>query len=104
MLPGILLLAVVFGILWWRGRHPYILTRAEMKDALRRVLEGKMPDHEWLKLVHTPITRDSYLEALRVRLAELPRKTRIETSGALFEPQMMQEISSRLNELVQKRE
>lgn len=62
-----------------------------------------MAPEEWHRLLHTPITRDRYLETLRVRLRDLPLKTSQDGDGALYAPSTMPKISALLDELRTKR-
>src|SRR4051812_32790066 len=95
----VLLAAFVF--LMWQRFHPYIVTREEMRMALERVLEKKMTEDDWRRLVDRPISRDRYLDTLRQRLSDLPRLPQKE-DGALFRPPEMAKISTLLDELQKK--
>lgn len=69
------ILGLIFGALLWQKRNPYVVSRAEMKDALQRIIAGNMSVEEWDKLLKKSIKRDRYLNSLREKLLELPRKT-----------------------------
>lgn len=103
MIPLVLILAAIAGFLFWKGRHPYVVTREQMQHALERVLDRKMPAEEWHRLRHTPIDRDRYLESLRLRLVDLPLKRRLEDDGALHDPAALATITTLLEELRRKR-
>jgi hypothetical protein len=103
MLPLVLILAGIAGFLWWRSRHPYVVTREQMKSALEDTLQNKMGADAWHRLVHTPIPRDRYLDSLRQRLAELPLKASTSDDGALYEPAVMASLAALLDDLRKKR-
>jgi hypothetical protein len=99
------ILLIVFGLLWWWRLHPYIVTRDQMKDALARVVEKKMPADEWDKLLRKRIPRDRYLESVRERLLSLPMKYPPPREGALdlYDSATIAKVSSLLDELRTKR-
>jgi hypothetical protein len=102
MLGLCLILAVVAGFLAWKGAHPYVVTREEMRSALERILEKKMPEESLYRFVDTPITRDRYLDSLRVRLAGIPKIVPPAKDGAVYDSSGMAKIAALLEELRKK--
>lgn len=96
------LLLILFAILWWQKRNPYIVTRTEMRSALERTLQNTMTEKEWQKLIYKRIPRDRYLDSLRERLLKLPLQAR-GADGALYAPEQMTKIAALLDELRTKR-
>jgi hypothetical protein len=70
----VVILGLIFGSLLWQRRNPYVISRAEMKEAMERVIAGNIPAEEWERLLRKPIKRDRYLNSLRENLLALPRK------------------------------
>jgi hypothetical protein len=105
MISSLLVLAVlaaILGFLVWRTAHPYRVTPQQMDDALRRVLEARMPSEEWHGFIHRKIARHPYLDSLRLRLVALPLKTWRDADGLLYHPGELQKISVLLDELRRK--
>lgn len=96
------ILVIVFVFLWWQKTHPYIITRDQMKAALERALEGKIPEREWLKLIRRSIPRDRYLDTFRRRVHALPLLVTSKEGGLLYAPTEMAKLATLLEELRRK--
>jgi hypothetical protein len=103
LLPVITILAVIAAVLWWKKQHPYVVTREQMRLAMERVLEQKMPANEWSRLISKRIPRDTYLEHIRIKLAGLYLIVRAEGDVALYSPADTQWVAELLDELRKRR-
>ena len=99
----ILFLAIVLVVLWWYAKHPYRITSSQMVEAIERTLAKEMQEEEWTKLMRTQIRRDRYLDSLRLRLDDVPRRTATKEDGALYAPDQMQKVAGLLGELKKRR-
>ncbi len=92
----VVVLGVVFGLLLWQRRNPYSISRAEMKEALERVIAGHITAEELDRLLRKPIKRDRYLNSLREKLLELPRKAPTPESTSLYGPAEITKVAELL--------
>jgi uncharacterized membrane protein YqjE len=100
VLTLVVFVAVVLILTWARGPH-YRLTRKNVANLFRLVLEAKATENDWRLFSALPLRHDPYLHNLREQCLEIEERefTRINQSGFLFTRKGLEEIQELLENL-----
>lgn len=100
ILTIVVFVGVVLVLMWAKGPH-YRLTRNNVANLFRLVLDGKATENDWRLFSALPLRHDPFLHNLREQCLEIEERefTGINRSGFLFTRKGLEEIRALLEKL-----
>lgn len=100
ILTIVVFVGVVLILTWAKGPH-YRLTRKNVANLFRLILDAKATENDWRLFSALPLRHDPYLHNLREQCLEIEERefTGINQSGFLFTRKGLEEIRELLEKL-----
>ena len=100
ILTIVIFVGVVLILTWAKGPH-YRLTRKNVANLFRLILDAKATENDWRLFSALPLRHDPYLHNLREQCLEIEERefTGIKQSGFLFTRKGLEEIRELLEKL-----
>lgn len=100
ILTVVVFIGVALILSWARGPH-YRLTRKNVANLFRLVLDGKATENDWRLFSALPLRHDPLLHDLREQCLDIEERefTGLKRTGFLFSPRGLEEIQALLEKL-----
>lgn len=100
ILTMLVFIGVAIILMWARGPH-YRLTRSNVINLFRLVLDGKATENDWRLFTALPLRHDPFLHDLREICVEIEEReyTGLNRHGYLFSSKGLEEIREQLQRL-----